>query len=138
MTQICTAHYFYAWERYVGIRLLYRPRSGSWLVDQTLHKVSSELYLLLSFNLPVLYVDVGLPVERNCRCQIWLRRIRCPRSIQTAVYFTLNIPDLRSDFPRLHTEILCLHRQSLAFAVTFLSCTVNFLAFTDNSSPSHV
>ena len=41
------------------------------------------------------------------------------------LYFTLNISGLRSDFPRLHTEIRCLLRQFLAFAVTFLSCKVN-------------
>ena len=43
------------------------------------------------------------------------------------LYFTLNISGLRSDFPHLHTEIPCLLRQFLAFAVTFLSCTVNSL-----------
>ena len=38
------------------------------------------------------------------------------------LYFTFNIPGLRSDFRCLHTEIPCrLLRQFLAFAVTFLS-----------------
>ena len=46
------------------------------------------------------------------------------------LYFTLNISGLRSDFPCLHTEIPCLLRQFLAFAVTLLNCTVNSLVCT--------
>ena len=46
------------------------------------------------------------------------------------LYFTLNIRGLRSGFPSLHTEIPCLLRQFLAFAVTFLSGTVNSLVCT--------
>ena len=44
------------------------------------------------------------------------------------LYLTLNVPSLHNDFPRLHTEILCILRQFLAFAVTFRSCTVNSFA----------
>ena len=57
--------------------------------------------------------------------------------------FTLNVAGLRSDFTRLHSKIPSLLGQFPVFTVTFLSCTVNslaftlkFLAFIDSSSPS--